>query len=252
MSEPAKRGSNGGNARAAKLTKEQRSDIAKKAAQKRWGKLKEESEPQTPRPSIINETPLYPVPNALIYAGEIKPTPEPIPATPERSIPTRMPSTPTPAERGRRRASKDKPVSKVYRQALSTAEKEYAETVEELSYHDEMAARLKSKLPRLIQTIRALGGTIDPQAELLQSRQMQPSNYGAPAQNYPIDPSQNLPNPIDPALYATNNTPLPGITSPIAQVPPPPNTSAGGAIDLDFKPQEDEGPPLPRMGGGWV
>ena len=42
MSEPSARGSNGGNARAAKLTKEQRSAIAVMAAKKRWGKPKEE------------------------------------------------------------------------------------------------------------------------------------------------------------------------------------------------------------------
>ena len=74
MSEPSKRGSNGGNARAAKLTKEQRSDIAKKAAAKRWGKSKKESEPQAPQTPVINETLPYTIPNALIYGGEPKTT----------------------------------------------------------------------------------------------------------------------------------------------------------------------------------
>src|SRR5580698_4273917 len=91
-----------------------------------------------------------------------------VPAAP---VPPQKPHKPTPAEKGRKRASKDKPVSKVYGQALAIAEREYAETVEELAYHDEMAARLKAKLPRLVQTIKALGGTIDPQLE------MQPQNY---------------------------------------------------------------------------
>ena len=38
MTEPTVRGANGGNARAEKLTKEQRSEIAKQAAAKRWAK----------------------------------------------------------------------------------------------------------------------------------------------------------------------------------------------------------------------
>jgi len=41
MSEPSKRGSNGGNARAAKLSKEERSLIASNAAKKRWAKKNE-------------------------------------------------------------------------------------------------------------------------------------------------------------------------------------------------------------------
>jgi hypothetical protein len=29
------------------------------------------------------------------------------------------------------------------------------------------------------------------------------------------------------------------------------NKPLGGAIDLDFVPVDDEGPGLPKMGGGW-
>jgi hypothetical protein len=245
MSEPSKRGSNGGNARAAKLTPEERSKIAKAAAAKRWAK-KEETAPNTePFADLPPESP-------AVITSEPQPIPIHLSSSKEPPVTARTPATPTPAERGRRRASKDKPVSKVYRQALSTAEKEYAETVEELSYHDEMAARLKAKLPRLIQTIRALGGTIDPQAELLQSRQMQPSNYGAPAQNYPTDPPQNLPNPIDPALFQTNSGPLPGLAPAVAQIPPISNTAVGGAMDLDYVPRDDDAPPISPKDRGWV
>ena len=250
MSEPSKRGSNGGNARAAKLTKEQRSAIAKKAAAKRWGKKDKVedvsivSAPPLPEsggrePSING---IIPIQAETITTTVHTPPQQPIVA-PQAPAVARTPSTSTPAERGRRRASKEKAVSKVYRQALSTAEKEYAETVEALAYHDEMAARLKAKLPRLIQTIRALGGTIDPQAELLQSRQ---------TTNYPVDPSQNLPNPIDPALFQTNSGPLPGLVPAAANAPVIPNMAAGGAMDLDYIPKDDEEPEPLKTGKGWV
>ncbi len=261
MSEPAKRGSNGGNARAAKLTKEQRSDIAKKAAEKRWGAKSKENTIDTLKKadtewlnnhiviSDVNSTTgvtSAPSTEPLVISGGAV-IPKPFIYKEEKRI--------TPAEKGRRRASKDKPVSKVYKQALSTAEKEYAETVEELSYHDEMAARLKSKLPRLIQTIRALGGTIDPQAELLQYRQLQTSNYGPPMTQplHPVDPMQNLPNPIDPALYTTNANPVPGLAPAVANAPLVPDKPMGGAIDLGYTPVDDgEGPGLPKMDGGWM
>ena len=55
MSE-SKRGANGGNARAEKLTKEQRSSIAKGAAQKRWAKKKitPEEEQSLPEPKVVS------------------------------------------------------------------------------------------------------------------------------------------------------------------------------------------------------
>jgi hypothetical protein len=260
------RGSNGGNARKEKLTPEQRSSIAKLAAQKRWGKTKEEpedlgysyvnsktgetSEP-SPTPIVINESP-KPIPSSFIYKEDIKPITEHIPAAPQA---LRV----TPSEKGRKRASKEnQTVSKVYRQALSTAEKEYEETAEKLAYHDEMAARLKARMPRLIQTVEALRGTIDPQVAM-QSYPMQSFNtpmqdFSDPARmNQPYQPMPTIEqNPIDPALYMTNSNPLPGLVPAAQNAPMVPNTSVGGAIDLDYSPVEDEGPKLANMGGGWV
>jgi hypothetical protein len=277
MSE-SKRGSNGGNARAEKLTKEQRSTIAKQAAAKRWGKQKEEivlidtetqdgidrNREEIGRSNSIIDAMKEKVksisgstsPIPFIYKEE----PKTQPITTVDSIPS-SPQTlrVTPAEKGRKRASKEnQTVSKVYRQALSTAEKEYEETAEKLAYHDEMAARLKARMPRLIQTIKALGGTIDPQVAM-QSYPTQ--SFNTPMQDFTDPARMNQPyqpipaieqNPIDPALYRTNSNPLPGLVPAAQNAPMVPNTSVGGAIDLDYSPVEDEGPKLANMGGGWV
>jgi hypothetical protein len=284
----SKRGSNGGTARAAKLTKEQRSAIAKAAAAKRWAK---KDNPQPVNGASVDDGihaedfglqgtvyPTYgsiergsmpmvehnitlplatqpvPSPPPPIYV----PPPAPIPAAPEpTNVPQRR-TEPTPAERGRKRASKGKPVSKVYGQALATANREYDETVEELAYHDEMAARLKSKLPRLINTIRALGGTIDPQASIIEAYQVaaQPHNtmpyQQAPYQQPQVESFPAPQNNIDPALYQANSNPLPGLAPALANAPVITNKPLGGAIDLDFVPvDESEGPGLPKMGDGW-
>lgn len=261
MPEESKRGSKGGDARAAKLTKEQRSAIAKDAAKKRWAKKENGTSAEVAILGNIapidfskigaiseeyssNPVPIFTIPEApKATEAQIEPPPAP------------RPSPPSPAEKGRRRAAKEKPVSKVYRQALSIAEKEYAETIEELAFHDGMAARLNAKLPRLIQTIQALGGTIDPQASVIQA--YHPMMNGVshhpqqPALNYPPPPDQMPPQTFDPALFATNNGPLPGLAPAIAHIPLVPNKPVGGAIDLGYTPVDEEGPALPKIGGDW-
>ena len=151
------------------------------------------------------------------------------------------PHKPTPAERGRSRASKEKPVAKVYKQALMIAEKEYAETVEELVYHEEMAARKKSNLPRIIQTIKALGGTIDPQA-------IEPQNYPNPSYN-PYSGVPHIPlhfpqpttpdlmqdsHGIDPALYQANSGPVPRSSLATQQAEMVAGVVTGGTEELDW------------------
>lgn len=258
MADNAKRGASGGNARAAKLSKEERSAIAKQAAQRRWSNNKSESVtdgvkiPDSVIPvdlttvpdsyssattsGAITTVPQESIAESLPYTTPIIPSPEP-PKSPQK------PSEPTPAEKGRRRASKEKPVSKVYRQALSIAEKEYSETVEELAFHDEMAARMKSRLPRLIQTIRALGGTIDPQAIMIEEYQglgngsgqrLQPS-FGpiTPQQLSTVNPMPNDSG-IDPALYQANSGPIPRSTL-SAQAPLiDSGVALGGTEELDW------------------
>ena len=56
---------------------------------------------------------------------------------------------------------------------------------------------------------------------------------------------------FDPNLFAANNMPVPGL-APTAKPPLMPQTAVGGAMDLDYMPVEEEGPGLPKMGGGWV
>jgi hypothetical protein len=123
-----------------------------------------------------------------------------------------------------------------------------------------MAARLKSKLPFLRNTILSLGGTIDPQASISEAYQvsaqmpnMMPSYQPPQYQPPQIDQLPTAPNNIDPALFGANSNPLPGLAPALANAPVILDKPMGGAIDLDFVPvTENEGPGLPKMGGGWM
>ena len=247
MSEQVKRGANGGNARAAKLSKEERSSIARIAAQKRWEKndtvvLPEdhieisyvnsttgETSAPSPEPLVISGG--AEIPKPFIYKEEPKPQSIPVPQT-RKARPRAMP--------------------KAFKGASSYAEKRLAEAIRERSEYMGRVAALNAEIPSLVQVIRALGtSTIPPEA--LQSYPLQTPNYGPPITQplHSVDPMQNLPNPIDPALFQANSGPLPGLVPAAANAPIIPNTSAGGAMDLDYVPKDEE-PPLPKMGGGWV
>jgi hypothetical protein len=255
MSEPSKRGSNGGNARAAKLTQEQRSDIAKKAAAKRWGaKSKEDTIDALKKADTEpNHCPACAMAQSLeegegthVLATEehpISPTP-----TPTIPVPTQQPPQPTQTQR--KRSIKPKP--KAFKDASSYAEKRLAEAIKERAEYMGRVAALNAEIPSLVQVIRALGTSTIP-SEALHSYPLQTPNYGPPMTQplHPVDPMQNLPNPIDPALFQANSGPLPGLVPAAANAPIIPNTSAGGAMDLDYTPADEE-PPLPKMGGGWV
>jgi hypothetical protein len=285
MSEPSKRGSSGGNARAAKLTPEERSKIAKAAAAKRWArKGKEETidalkkadtewlnnqidnlpkvtttiTPNTGEGTVINlEHPNHCPACAMgqiLEKGEgthvLLTVEHPTLADPVPTIPT-PPPQPTAAPQPQRKRS-SKPMPKAFKGASSYAEKRLAEAIKERAEFMGRVAALNAEIPSLVQVIRALGtSTILPEA--LQSYPMQMPNYGPQVQkNYPVDPMQNLPNPIDPALFQANSGPLPGLVPAAANAPMIPNTSVGGAMDLDYVPTDDEGPGLPKMGGGWM
>ena len=114
-----KKGSRGGNARRAKLSKEQRSAIAKAGARARWDKKKAENTTITYVNSQTGETSLPSPTTELVPVVEIDPIPV-------------IPAEPTPAEKGRMRALKEKPVSKVYGKALEIANKDYEEAAEAL------------------------------------------------------------------------------------------------------------------------
>ena len=112
---------------------------------------------------------------------------------------------------------------------------------------------LNAEIPSLVQIIRALGmtpnmnGFQDFTASIPNMNPYQQPQYQQPQ----VAPVQDN-NPIDPALYATNANPVPGLAPAVANAPLVTDKPMGGAIDLDFTPVEDEGPPLPRMGVGWV
>lgn len=136
-----------GTGKKLRLTPERRKEIAKKAAEGRWAK-KKAKEPKPVEPEAI-------------------PEPPPVPAEP------------TPTELGRRRAAKRQAVPPVFGKALAAAEREYAKDLEELAYHEEMAARLKARIPQLVQTIRALGGTMNGVAEVNGNMAVQAGNVVA-------------------------------------------------------------------------
>jgi hypothetical protein len=131
-------------------------------------------------------------------------------------------------------------VSKIYGKALSVAEKEYDEAREELAFHDEMAARLTAKMPRLIQTIRALGGTIDPHVETDEfnrfnhvSGPQSSVNFGYAQSQQPVfnNPMKDMPE-IDQSLYLANSGPVPRQNPVIQPAERIGGEPFGGAVDL--------------------
>jgi hypothetical protein len=241
----SKRGSQGGNARAAKLTKDQRSTIAKKAAAKRWAKKEEtnctliELGPNTTETS-------YEQPGPPVYVTLPPPQAEPL-TTPVAPAP--QPAPPPIKKR------QTKPMPKAFKGASSYAEKRLAEALKERAESMNKVAMLNAEIPSLVQIIRALGMTPNmngfqdfsaPIPNMMPS--YQPPQYLPPQ----IDQLPTAPNNIDPALFQSNSNPLPGLAPAIANAPVILDKPMGGAIDLGYVPtEEDEGPGLPKMGSGW-
>lgn len=271
-----KRGSNGGNARKEKLTPEQRSSIAQLAAQRRWGKKNDNgtgatatvTTPDNVIPvNIVSDRDVY-ISNPT-FALESNHCPacamgqslekgegthvlatvehpvmtDPVPAIP---IPTAQPVIAPQTQRKR----SSKPMPKAFKGASSYAEKRLAEAIKERAEYMGRVAALNAEIPSLVSVIRALGTSVIP-PEALQSYPMQQPTYTQPSYHV-ADQTPNLQNPIDTALYQANSGPLPGLVPAAANAPMMPNTSVGGAMDLDYVPTDDEGPGLPKMGNGWV
>jgi hypothetical protein len=143
------------------------------------------------------------------------------------------------SQNGRKRIAR--PLPKEFRGASSYAEKRLAKAIKERAKYMGLVAVLNAEIPSLVQVIRALGGNAN-----IAIGQMQA--FAAPiSMDAVVDPYANLPNNVDPALIQANSGPVP-----VPQTPLIPNTANGGAMDLDYTPVVEEGPPLPRMGGGWV
>ena len=170
MSKELKRGSSGGSARAEKLSKEERKAIASQAAKARWAKRKG-VEPQ--ESSVI-------------------PTPEPIPAAPVlMPLPTLQPIPVKPQRAKKHKGSPpERKTPKVYGLALAAANKDYADSAEELAYHEKRVAQLTAHIPQVVQTIRALGGTINPSAppQPHQYRSQPQESYTPPSSDVSIKP----------------------------------------------------------------
>lgn len=282
------RGSSGGAARAAKLTKEERSRIAKEAAQRRWNKAKESLEKAADAgiPAEINE------PAGDIYPtyGGLDRTPPTVPEPPKdnhchacssgqniekgegthvlgtlkhpfHSTLTQIVDTPpvlvdpTPVPLPKPPKRQPKPMPKEFKGASQYAEKRLPQAIKEKSEHVGAVAKLDAEINDLVRVIKALGGHVDPQFNqpIYAAQNPYQPNF---SQGYPSAPSavmtpQNDPG-IDPALFQANMGPTPA-NAPMPQVPIIPNTSLGGAMDLDYQPrEEEENNKLPSMGGGWV
>ena len=274
MTESTVRGANGGNARAAKLTKEQRSNIAKQAAAKRWAKPKEENPLVNPEITdavnhiakglkrsivdILHENGLHtdneilvakPPSNApLLISGPTMAVPfiykeEPKPTSPEPPKPPK---------------SRRKPMVKEFGKAYSRAEKLLEEALKKRSEAVKIIIACNEDIPMYVNVIKSLGGTVDPQAMRSVDIRSLNGNGAIPNMTYQQPQYQPqaeqitaAPNNIDPALFGANSNPLPGLAPALANAPVVANKPLGGAIDLDFVPVDDEGPGLPKMGGGW-
>jgi len=347
MAEATKRGSNGGNARAEKLTKEQRSAIAKNAAAKRWAKPKDNPKPlidpettkfvdslavgikksiddilQTNRlktdADVLVVNSLHDAPvlisgqemqSPFIYKEEPPTAPPPTPPdtftppgggghkrcfacfsgqpldsgrhilgtvdhpvgaviapiAPPQEVAPSLPS-PSPQEKPQKALKRPaRPMPKEFKGASSYADKRLAEAIKERAESMGKVAALNAEIPSLVAIIRALGGTPNiGNGNSMMAYPPMDAQFQAPAQQAPYqypnppvfapqgDPLVNQPPSIDPNLYAANSGPLPGLVPAAKNAPLIPNTSLGGAMDLDYAPEVEEQAALPRMGGGWI
>lgn len=275
-----KRGSNGGKARKEKLTPEQRSAIAKEAAGKRWAKKDQPAAVSVPVisetvsikfagiPAEINEPAgdIYPTyggidrasPKELHCSGCANGNGDHFAGTVEHTIGSVIQVPPTAAPPPVKKP-RQKPIPKAFRGASAYAEKRLAEAMKERAEYMGRVAALNAEIPSLVQIVRALGGSNVP-AEAFQVNPM--AMFGADQVSMGAIPTQwptttvtatppMMPSEIDPGLFQANAGPLP-MPRPDQLIP---NTSAGGAMDLDYVPSEEENANahrLPSMGGGWV
>ena len=219
----SKRGSNGGTARAEKLTKEQRSEIAKDAAKKRWAKQdtiesidvalqkdgivpsNEAEEGSKHCPACLNGESLEESEGTHILATVEHPVVLPA-AFQDADASVALPEAPAPPPTKPKRQSK--PMPKEFKTASSYAERRLPVAIKEKADHVGAVARLDAEINDLVRVIKALGGTVE----------QQPNT----AYNPPYQPPQlpQLP-PVYPE-YAQPQSVLPIVT-------PPKPMHAGGA-----------------------
>jgi hypothetical protein len=277
MTEQNKRGSNGGAARKAKLSPERRREIAKQAAAKRWAK-KDEPKPLID-PEITKEVDYLAAGIKksivdILHENGLRTDDEILVAKPPSNAPLlisgptmtvpfiyREEPKPTPPEPPKAVQKRRKPMVKEFGKAYSRAEKLLEEALKKRSEAVKIIIACNEDIPMYVNVIKSLGGTVDPQA--MRAVDIRSLDSASPAQNMNFyqppqyqqpqtAPIQDV-NPIDPALYATNANPVPGLSPAIANAPVVLNKPLGGAIDLGYTPVDEEaGPGLPNMGGGWA
>ena len=196
-----KRGSNGGNARSQKLSKEERKAIASKAAKDRWDKVRAEKEGNKPIESTD------PIPSVTLV-------PEPVP---QSIVVSSVPTPPPSPEPKPTKAKKRVKLPKEFGAAHSYAEKRLAEAIRERAEAANKVAVLNAEIPSLVQIIKALKST---EASI-------PSFFNSQAY---LTPPMPIAQGIDPMSQASNLIQQ-------ANIPPAP-LAQGGAVDFDGAQQE--------------
>ena len=100
-----------------------------------------------------------------------------------------MSAAPIPPQKPTKRITK--PMPQEFKKASSYAEKRLPEAIKEKSKHVGAVASLDAEINDLVRVIKALGGTVDPQAAGQQPSYFNPS-YRPPFQPIPEDPLLNV------------------------------------------------------------
>jgi hypothetical protein len=233
------RGSNGGKKRAEKLSKQQRSSIAREAAKKRWSKDKGQAKPETG--ATVTATIIGDVTPVNIVSDEVytsSPTITPIAEPPEEKEPKHCPAClagesleegegthilatvehpvralnhfpsvielpkqpESPIPLQTTRKRQAKPMPKAFKGASSYAEKRLAEALKERAEYMGRVAALNAEIPSLVSVIVALGGTVDPQAGQMQTYQAPNGAYQPNGAQAPQYPPNFSFPPAQPAI----------------------------------------------------
>jgi hypothetical protein len=218
MTVESKRGANGGDARAKKLSKEERKTIASTAARARWAKKKAENNPVKTTISYVNtKTGETTAASTVIDAEypEVDEVPAASPAPVEQAIVPVIPNAPKTDKRTTKRRAR---LPKEFGAAHSYAEKRLADAIKERAEAMGKVNMLNAEIPSLVQIIKALKTTEGP----------------IPSFNNP-QAYQTLPIPI---AVGINPNPQAGNVIQQAEAIPPAPIANGGAVDFDSSQQD--------------
>jgi len=217
MTVESKRGSNGGDARAKKLSNEERKTIASTAAKARWAKKRAENNPIETKISYVNTKTGETTASTIIDAEypEVDEVPEASPAPVAQAIVPVIPNAPKTDKRTTKRRAR---LPKEFGAAHSYAEKRLADAIKERAEAMGKVNMLNAEIPSLVQIIKALKTTEGP----------------IPSFNNP-QAYQTLPIPI---AVGINPNPQAGNVIQQAEAIPPAPIANGGAVDFDSSQQD--------------